>query len=224
MGVLDDVCDNAKANLSIDFDPYDITFHDIMLCLHPYRHYQPDVRTKARHREYKIPDAMQFNHICMNTSIKYNYDIPTFGDHRRLWAQWGEYKYLPPQRWVHNVEHGGIVMLYHPCALQSEVDRLRKIVKNCLYRYIITPSQDLTPERPMALVAWGHSLEMSVISEELAIGFIRKRALHGRENLWDQGQYNHLLIANATVVSDIHDSRLCPYFFMYNKKINTDLV
>lgn len=151
MGILDKVCDDAKTNLSLDFDPYDITFQDVFLCLNPFRRYQPDIHIKAHHRAFKIPDAMEFNHVCMNTTIKYDYDIPTFGDHRRLWAQWGEYKYVPAQRWMHNLEHGGIVLLYHPCALQSEVQRLRKIVTSCLYRHIITPSQSLTADRPLAV-------------------------------------------------------------------------
>jgi len=216
MGQPDPVCDDATTNLATDFDPYDITFHDVMLCIRPYKQFMPNVKTKAHHREYKIPDEMNFEHICMNETIEYDYDIPTFGHHRKLWAQWGEYQYLPSQRWIHNLEHGGVVLLYHPCALRSEVDRLRQIVSNCIYRHIITPFPSLSAKRPIALLTWGHSLEMSVVSDSLAISFIRKHALHGRENLPDQGQYNHLLTKNATTISDYHDSKLCPYYFRFN--------
>lgn len=222
MGVLD-VCDDAKSDLGVDFDPYDVSFHDIYLCIRPYKLYQPNVKVKAHHREYNIPAAMEFNHVCMNETIDYDYDLPTFGNHRKLWAAWGEYTYLPPQRWIHNLEHGGIVLLYHPCALRSEVDRLRTIVTSCIYRHVITPYSKLTEERPLALLAWGHSLEMSVVSDMLAISFIRKHALHSKENLPDQGQYTHMLEKNATIISDYHDSKLCPYYFMINDT-NTDMV
>lgn len=57
----------------------------------------------------------------MQVKIKYIERIPTIGPHRPLWARYGEYLYLPPQRWLHNVEHGAIVVLYHPCVDQDEV-------------------------------------------------------------------------------------------------------
>lgn len=43
------------------------------------------------------------------------------GPHRPLWAAFGEYEFLPLQRWIHNLEHGGIVALYHPCANSDQV-------------------------------------------------------------------------------------------------------
>lgn len=48
--------------------------------------------------------------------------------HRPLWARYGEYEYCPVQRWLHNVEHGAIVGLYHPCADPEEVLLLRKTI------------------------------------------------------------------------------------------------
>lgn len=69
------------------------------------------------------------------------------GTHRPLWGVFGEYKFLPKQRWLHNLEHGAIVMLYHPCADRNEVNLLKKIVKNCLYKHIITPYNLLEPNR-----------------------------------------------------------------------------
>lgn len=211
MGVADPICDDANSNLATDFDPNDITFHEEFLCTRPYKAYMPNTKTKARHLTYNIPKGYRFRHICMNETIEYKENIPTYGDHRKLWAAWGEYQFLPKQRWVHNLEHGGIVMLYHPCALHAEVEKLRDIVETCLYRHIITPYSDLEPGHPLALVAWGNSVEMSVVSKEIAVKFIQKYALKAPEKLADQGQYTHLLIKNSTVISDHDDSRLCPY-------------
>lgn len=69
------------------------------------------------------------------------------GTHRPLWPKYGEYGFVPKQRWLHSLEHGAIVMLYHPCANKNEVQLLRKIVKGCLYRHIITPYNLLPQER-----------------------------------------------------------------------------
>lgn len=38
-------------------------------------------------------------------------------------------------------------MLYHPCAHPAEVAKLKKLVKSCIGKHVITPSTLLTPER-----------------------------------------------------------------------------
>lgn len=106
-------------------------------------------------------------------------------------------------------------MLYHPCANHKEIDKLRLIVKSCLYRYVITSSKRLLPERPLALIAWGKSLELSAVYPPIILDFIKMNALKGPEKISKDGQYNKLLIENAKIVSDQDDSNLCP-----NNKIN----
>lgn len=117
---------------------------------------------------------------------------------------------MPAQRWLHNLEHGGIVGLYHPCANGRLIEQLKNLVSKCLFRHIITPYEKLTAERPFALVAWGRSLEMSVIIPELVIAFIRMNALHGPEKTARDGQYLAGLLKNSKFVSDENDSNLCP--------------
>jgi hypothetical protein len=125
------------------------------------------------------------------------------------WPAYGEYTYCPPQRWLHSLEHGAIVMLYDPCATKSEVDKLRALLKKCLYRHVITPFK-LSSDRPLALVAWSVSLEMSTFDESTATEFIRKYAKTGPEKVSRQGQYRTELIEEAKVLSDEDDSEICP--------------
>lgn len=132
------------------------------------------------------------------------------GTHRPNWPVYGEYDYVPVQRWIHTLEHGGIVALYHPCANKRQLNKLKDLVKSCLFRHVITAYEKLTPEHPIALVAWGKSLEMSYVDPEVVKVFIRMNALQGPEKTSRDGQYNHGLIENASVVSDINDSNLCP--------------
>ena len=135
---------------------------------------------------------------------------PSSGTHRPVWPIYGEYSYVPVQRWLHNLEHGAIVAAYHPCVNQRQLDEFKTLVKSCLYRHIITPYEKLEPSRPFALIAWGRSLEMSVVVRDICIGFIRMNALQGPEKMSRNGQYRGGIIEQAKVVSDIDDNNLCP--------------
>lgn len=132
------------------------------------------------------------------------------GNHRPIWPQYGEYEYVPVQRWLHSVEHGAIVMLYHPCATESQVERLRQLVRGCLYRHIITASELPTAERPLVLVSWGHRLAMSAVDAEVVHSFIRAHAKRGLEPYAKNGAYAQLLVAEADLVTTVDDDVLCP--------------
>ena len=32
--------------------------------------------------------------------------------------------YLPPERWQHNLEHGSVVLLYHPCLDNTQLTQV----------------------------------------------------------------------------------------------------
>lgn len=91
-----------------------------------------------------------------------------------------------------------------------QVNKLKELVKKCLYRYVITPSERLDQWRPFALVAWGKSVEMSVIDADVVMGFIRMNALQGPEKVSRDGQYDQALISKAAVVTTQDDELLCP--------------
>ena len=94
-------------------------------------------------------------------------------------------RFVPAQRWLHNIEHGAIVMLYHPCTHHTLVEKLRALVKGCiryieestyvcLYlfivhnfvrKHIISPSTLVSETRPLVLVGWGCRLEMGQVDE-----------------------------------------------------------
>ena len=66
--------------------------------------------------------------------------------HRPLWPVFGEYEFVPPQRWLHSIEHGAVVMLYHPCADFYEVKKLKNLVQSCTWKHVITPWNMLNEE------------------------------------------------------------------------------
>ena len=76
-------------------------------------------------------------------------------------------RFVPAQRWLHNIEHGAVVMLYHPCTHPETVAALRRLVTCCIRKHIITPSTNLSEKRPLALVAWGCRMTMSHINSQV---------------------------------------------------------
>ncbi|KAK5644387.1 hypothetical protein RI129_005687 [Pyrocoelia pectoralis] len=206
MGVISNNCDDGKTNLTVDWDdsPIDYT------CFQQRSLYRPKIDVQPIEIVYNIPTEYTALHKCMDTPITYDYSIPTFGTHRPLWPKYGEYVFVPVQRWLHNLEHGALVMLYHPCADTRETQYLKNIVRNCLYRHIITPYASLTEERPLALVTWGHSLEMSKVDIVTVVNFIATNTLRGPEATPRDGQYDYKLLKPAKVVSNQEDSNVCP--------------
>ncbi|XP_037567326.1 uncharacterized protein LOC119446835 [Dermacentor silvarum] len=211
MGVVNPECDNAKVNISVDFldDP------TVYVCFHPKAMYPLGTVAHGHSKQScdTVPMDYRPRHYCMNSRIKYDSYLPTHEGHRPLWPVFGEYKYVPPQRWLHNIEHGAIVMLYHPCTHPYYVDTLRNIVTGCLRKHIITPYVHLSPERPLALVAWGCRYEMSTVDQEEVVAFIKEKALKGPEGSYPkEGQYTHFLLKTSTppLGSDMNDTVICP--------------
>lgn len=205
MGRVSVHCDDAKTNLTVDWDgsPVDYTCYDRRII--PKPGISPLLYCE------NIPTAYVAAHKCMYDKIEYDDDIPVYGTHRPLWPVYGEYKYLPKQRWLHNMEHGAVVMLYHPCANPLEVKRLKSLVKGCLWRHVITPYNLLDEDRPLALLTWGCRLTMSYVNPTVIKHFIRERALRGPERLSTDGDFQDQLLSKAEMVFDKDDSILCPF-------------
>uniref|UniRef100_A0A1L8DP15 Putative conserved secreted protein n=1 Tax=Nyssomyia neivai TaxID=330878 RepID=A0A1L8DP15_9DIPT len=219
MGIIDASCDDGKSNLTMDYDPRNISHTIVHMCLDNFTLYRPNYKIQPIMRIYQIPTAYSAPHRCMRENITYPENIPTFGPHRPIWPRYGEYLYVPVQRWIHNLEHGGIVALYHPCAHEGLTKKLKTLVKGCLYRHIITASERLTPDRPFALVAWGKSMEMSVVEDNLVFDFIKDNALRGPEMTHRDGLYGEQLIEAAEIVSTKDDKILCPPNHIESNKV-----
>ena len=53
-------------------------------------------------------------HVPMGQAVSYRSNPPASGPHWPEWARWDSYPYaLDREQWVHNLEHGGIVLLYN---------------------------------------------------------------------------------------------------------------
>ncbi|KAH8378607.1 hypothetical protein KR009_000262 [Drosophila setifemur] len=212
-------CDDGKSNLSVDYDPEDIRDSFNYLCISSNRSlYEPKLNREAILTEHFLPSAYVPPIKCLNESIDYTHLPPTNGPFRPLPAEYGSYSYLPPQRYLRNLAEGAIVMLYHPCAFSGQVKQLQDIVGGCLYRHLISPSLTLSAERPLALLAWSRSLEMSVLDNHLVSDFIQKHAKQGPLAMEElsrvvdkREKYKEGLLTEARLVTTTDDYELCGY-------------
>ncbi|XP_048468719.1 uncharacterized protein tp53i13 [Rhincodon typus] len=146
----------------------------------------------------------------MGERIEYDEQIPTSGMYRPIWAAYGEYLYVPPQRWVHNLQRGGVAFLYHPCVHPRLKEELSLLARACKYQHIITPHLNLSQQWPLALVTWGKSLEMSTINLAEAVSWLRENVnLAHSSEMEDDGAYNYLLIRRAKLMSASNDRVTC---------------
>ncbi len=106
------------------------------------------------------PPLLPGIHVDLPYPITYTDSPPSSGTHRPVWGKWGEYSFLPEQRWLHNAEHGGLVFLYHPCAPPETIAALRAFAKAVPpddggpFRWVMTPYPNLP--NVVGVVGWGH--------------------------------------------------------------------
>lgn len=132
-------------------------------------------------------------HICLPNPIQYAQTPPSGGHHRGEWGKWGEYSYMPPQRWLHNLEHGGIAFLYHPCAPKATVDALRAFAKawpaddGGEFRWVMTPYPGLPTA--VAVVAWGWSYSANCLKNDEITTFIKAHYRKAPEDVGVDGTF-----------------------------------
>lgn len=108
----------------------------------------------------------------------YNSDPPTSGDHSGAPpATWGSYtETLPPERFVHNLEHGGIVIHYKNLT-DKDVDALEKLADSYQDGVIAMPNESI--KKKLVLTQWAHTQICSKYSEKVVLAFIRARCNKG---------------------------------------------
>ena len=111
---------------------------------------------------------------------------PTSGDHNPCWAVWGVHTdAVPAERWVHNLEHGGVVFLYNcpPSGCGSDADALAQITAfvSAHPLALMTPYTGMTQR--FAVVSWGHRLVSSCVDADAATRFYEAHVNWGPESI-----------------------------------------
>jgi hypothetical protein len=119
-------------------------------------------------------------HVSQGASVRYDYCPPASGKHYNLGNGlaplarrfYGPDVAFPPQHWIHNLEHGGVVLLYKGEPSDADLEALRGVmdqaepsdwnVANCgataQNKVIAIRFDDMDPGVNFAAVAWDRAL------------------------------------------------------------------
>lgn len=93
--------------------------------------------------------------------VAYDELPPVGGDHLDCWADYGVHdEPVAPGNWVHNLEHGAIVVL-HDCVDGCAAELAALAAFSAAQRVLMTPYDGLPTN--FAAVAWGHRLTMDCL-------------------------------------------------------------
>jgi hypothetical protein len=128
-------------------------------------------------------------HVDPPATVSYRANPPASGNHYPVPADWGLHADpVQPEQWVHNLEHGGIVLLYDcPSGCDAEVQQLdalrtsRPVDEFREVRILITPYTAM--QHKFAAVAWGWRWQGDTVDETAIRCFIDARYDRGPEQV-----------------------------------------
>ena len=92
-----------------------------------------------------------------DAGISYSETPPSSGPHWPFWEQtWGEHSdVVPRERWVHNLEHGGVILLYNcPQGCDTELAVLRQVIADRQGKRVMLTADPLLSAPRFAAVSW----------------------------------------------------------------------
>ncbi len=138
-------------------------------------------------RRYQVDDEGR-DHVPQGTPITYDHTPPSSGPHYAVPAAYGVYSSeVPVGAWVHNLEHGGIVVLFK-CAddCEAEAAEIEPIYRELPsgafgeVKLLAAPYKD-TPS-DYTLLAWGWQEDLDSLDPARVERFYRDLVDQGPEN------------------------------------------
>ncbi len=159
--------------------------------------------------EIDSPPLMPAQHVPVGTMIQWDSNPPSSGPHFPIWAAYQAYASpVPRGYYVHDLEHGAIVLLYN-CALAAEAggaidcatiqSQLQQVSDALPDDPICTAADDgvrvrtvITPDPlldvPVAAAAWGWTYRAGCFDLATLVAFAKAHYGQGPEVLCAQGQ------------------------------------
>jgi Protein of unknown function (DUF3105) len=133
-------------------------------------------------------------HQPLDSEIEYADEPPASGLHYAMWATWAVHGEVPRGYWVHNVEHGGIVLLHSPDASEEVVADLNAAYEAipdddaCGHkRAIVATDAQLTT--PVAVVAAYYVMTGDCVDQDAILQFVTDHRGQGPEDICDEGTF-----------------------------------
>jgi hypothetical protein len=139
-------------------------------------------------------------HVTVCSAVSYGTNPPSSGNHYPTWAAFGVYQFpLPTGFWVHNLEHGAVVVLYNcPQGCDAELSALTDWFNNlpidpvCLGLGATQPRALLIPDPNLdvrfAATAWQNTLKADCFDEAAFSAFYDAHVGNGLETVCSSGQ------------------------------------
>jgi len=137
--------------------------------------------------EYTVPDEGK-SHLNLGDTGQYQHYPPSSGPHYGQPIEWGVYQdEVPPEYYVHNLEHGGVVILYNcPEACPDTEDALLQLFNHAPaeaefneVKLVISPNAKI--ESPVVALAWGWELDLPTANADLLLDFYVRHVNQGPE-------------------------------------------
>jgi Protein of unknown function (DUF3105) len=140
-------------------------------------------------------------HVDVCTPVAYATNPPSSGDHWPVWAAYKAYEVpVPREMYVHNLEHGAVVLAYRCASECPEVLALLEEVRVeaasdplCLTRpggpaarLVLTPDPHL--DTPVAAAAWGATYTATCLDKPSLARFVAQHYARGPENTCGDGK------------------------------------
>ncbi|SDO72732.1 Protein of unknown function [Paenibacillus sp. yr247] len=119
-------------------------------------------------------------------TLTYEMKIPTSGTHSPHDLKFGFYKERPPyEKLVHNLEHGDIIIHYHPNASQELLDRLEYLTHftKAGAGVLAVPNPDVPSDQEVVVTAWTKTMQLSKFDEASIGTFIYQNIDKGPEQI-----------------------------------------
>jgi hypothetical protein len=128
-------------------------------------------------------------HVEEGSEVEWAHNPPASGPHYPAWLAWQRFDTARPRgNWLHNVEHGGVVLLFRPDAPPGAIDALQKAFDvlpddpECGHpRALITPDPLLDSD--VAVVAADVVLEGDRLEQDDVVDFVVACRAHAPEDL-----------------------------------------
>lgn len=142
---------------------------------------------EASPTEYSVPDEGKF-HITVGDTGHYAHYPPSSGEHYGQPKEWGFYdEEVPAEYFVHNLEHGGIVILYNCSEACEGVKAALKAFQEIAppedqfneVKLVISPNSKI--ESPVIALAWGWELDLQTVDPDLLSNFYLRYVDRGPE-------------------------------------------
>ncbi len=129
--------------------------------------------------------AESSKHVTTDTIIEWSNNPPHSGDHFPLWSTKGEHEDVVERgNWVHNLEHGWIVLVYNcPDGCDAQLDVLREVIVQRPDVSILMTEDPLLDAPRFAAVAWTwvHEFDQPLLDELLC--FVDQHWDHAPESV-----------------------------------------